>query len=65
MAASGNSADMPSERKEEALNMAKIWDNFLTNDLSGSGHGLATVSSILLRIRITGILQKIMLQVQI
>lgn len=35
VAASGNSADMPSERKEEALNMAKIWDNFLTNDLSG------------------------------
>jgi len=48
VAASGNSADMPSERKEEALNMAKIWDNFLTNDLSGSGHGLATVQQYLI-----------------
>ena len=37
-----------SERKEEALNMAKIWDNFLTNDLSGSGHGLATVQQYLI-----------------
>lgn len=48
VAASGNSADMPSERKEEALNMAKIWDNFLTNDLSGSGHGLAIVQQYLI-----------------
>lgn len=39
---------MPSERKEEALNMAKIWDNFLTNDLSGSGHGLAIVQQYLI-----------------
>ena len=28
--------------------MAKIWDNFLTNDLSGSGHGLATVQQYLI-----------------
>ncbi len=39
---------MPSDRKEEALNMAKIWDNFLTNDLSGAGHGLATVQQYLI-----------------
>lgn len=46
--AGGDSSDMPSDRKEEALNMAKIWDNFLTNDLSGSGHGLATVQQYLI-----------------
>ena len=28
--------------------MAKVWDNFLTNDLSGSGHGLATVQQYLI-----------------
>ena len=35
LSACGEMSDMPSERKEEALNMAKVWDNFLTNDLSG------------------------------
>lgn len=48
LSACGETSDMPSERKEEALNMAKVWDNFLTNDLSGSGHGLATVQQYLI-----------------
>ena len=28
LSACGEMSDMPSERKEEALNMAKVWDNF-------------------------------------
>lgn len=48
LAACGNSGNMPEDRKEDALNMAKIWDNFLTNDLSGAGHGLATVQQYLI-----------------
>ena len=37
-------------RKETKRTMAKIWDNFLTNDLSGVGHGLATVQQYLIEI---------------
>lgn len=46
--AGAGSSDMPSERKKEALKMAKTWDNFLTNDLSGAGHGLSTVQQYLI-----------------
>ena len=49
LGASGEATDMPSDRKEEALNMAKVWDNFLTNDLSGASHGLATVQKYLIK----------------
>ena len=34
VAASGNSADMPSERKEENLKISKISDNILNNDIN-------------------------------
>ena len=48
LGASGDVSDMPEDRKNDALNMAKVWDNFLTNDLSGSSHGLATVQKYLI-----------------
>ena len=48
LGASGDAGDMPEARKESALEMAKLWDNFLTNDLSGSYHGLAQVQEILI-----------------
>ncbi len=46
--ASSGSGSMPADRKKDALNMAKVWDNFLTNDLSGASHGLATVQQYLI-----------------
>lgn len=48
LGASGDSGNMPEDRKEDSLNMAKTWDNFLTNDLSGAGHGLAKVQEFLI-----------------
>jgi len=48
LGASGDASDMPAARREEALNMAKVWDNFLTNDLSGASHGLGTVQKYLI-----------------
>lgn len=45
---SGDVSEMSEDRKNDALNMAKVWDNFLTNDLSGSSHGLDTVQKYLI-----------------
>jgi hypothetical protein len=44
-----HSDTVPDEYADEALKMAKVWDNFLTNDLSGELHGLATVRKYLVR----------------
>lgn len=43
-----DTAKMPTDRYNEALNMVKVWDNFLTNDLPGAAHGLATVQQYLI-----------------
>lgn len=43
------SDDMPKERYDDALKMAQTWDNFLTRDLGGEAHGLATVRKCLIK----------------
>lgn len=40
---------MPTDRYNEALSMVKVWENFLTNDLPGAAHGLATVQQYLIK----------------
>ncbi len=43
------STDMPQEYYDQSLAMAKVWDNFMTDDLGGSSHGLATVQQYLIK----------------
>ena len=46
IASSGGLSD---ERKEEALGMVQTYEDFLTSDLSGANHGLATVQAFLIK----------------
>lgn len=46
IASSGSLSD---ERKEEALGMVQTYEDFLTSDLSGANHGLATVQAFLIK----------------
>ncbi|MGN0165728.1 MAG: hypothetical protein ACI39R_06060 [Lachnospiraceae bacterium] len=43
------SAEMPQELYDDALEMAQTWEDFLTNDLSGESHGLATIQQYLIK----------------
>lgn len=43
------SDNIPKERYDDALKMAQTWDNFLTRDLGGEAHGLATARKYLIR----------------
>ena len=43
------SAEIPEDRKEEALKMVQTYEDFNTDDLSGASHGLATVQSFLIK----------------
>ncbi len=47
--AGGVVSEMSQERKDEAYKMAKTWEDFLTNDLSGESHGLAEVRKYLIK----------------
>lgn len=47
--AGGAVSDMPQERKDEAYKMAKTWEDFLTNDLTGDSHGLAEIRKYLIK----------------
>lgn len=44
-----SSAGLTDERKEEALGMVQTYEDFLTSDLSGANHGLATVQAFLIK----------------
>ena len=44
-----SSAGLTDERKEEALEMVQTYEDFLTSDLSGPNHGLATVQAFLIK----------------
>ena len=43
------SATLSDERKEEALSMVQTYEDFMTSDLSGANHGLATVQAVLVK----------------
>ncbi len=43
------SSQIPEARKAEALNMVQTYEDFMTDDLTGPSHGLATVQSILIK----------------
>ncbi len=47
--ADGVITEIPQERKDEAYKMAKTWEDFLTNDLSGESHGLAEIRKYLIK----------------
>lgn len=40
---------MPEDRKEMVFEIAKTWQNFMTNDLAGNSHGLGTVRQYLIK----------------
>ncbi len=41
--------EIPQERYDTALDIAKTWDNFLTDDLGGEAHGLSKVQKYLIK----------------
>lgn len=43
------SDEIPDEYYDSALKMAQTWEDFLTNDLSGDYHGLATIQQYLIK----------------
>lgn len=43
------SDNIPKERYDDALKMAQTWENFLTRDLPGEAHGLATIRKYLIK----------------
>ena len=44
-----NSDEMPEDIKQQSLDMAMCWENFMTNDLPGASHGLGTVQQYLIK----------------
>lgn len=42
-------SEMPKERYDDALMMAKAWENFVTRDLPGENHGLGTIRKYLIK----------------
>lgn len=49
MVYSYRSGDIPEERKTMAYDIARTWEDFLTNDLSGEYHGLAKIQKYLIK----------------
>lgn len=48
VAYSGGTGDIPEDLYEQSLTMAETWEDFLTADLGGDRHGLATVQQYLI-----------------